>query len=409
MKNVVFLLGAGSSIPAGYSSTDCLTEQVVNSKEYGFDSADRVLPNCVEIPHEIEKTRLVRRIICWLKDRNQEYFDRRGENVVKLVNYEDIYYLASQLTDDYTELQNPALLPLIDRLKWEMTLWPEFLEFNEFRQRGNTMLRPEELQGVLEDTCIYIRSVVINILLRTQVSPCNKHLELITAVNQADKLNLKGIATLAHDTHVENFLRNQHVQIADGFSPQPTECKWRIWQDHFPENNHIPFMKLHGSVDWKRISKEKNDRRPDTIGIDMGRSERPNMPYHNGYSPESWLPRGQSILLMGTFNKPAMYAGPQLIDVHYRFKKILENTDLLIVCGYSFGDKSINTQLISWWHSSCRSIVVIDPNCQSMKEISRYAAQKLLCHPSTKLIEKKMEDDVCKKQLLDYLRITDEP
>ncbi|MCY4673755.1 MAG: hypothetical protein OXD43_08355 [Bacteroidetes bacterium] len=402
MKRVTFLLGAGASIPAGYSSTHCLTERIRAPSGYYRHTDGRYYrgPPC---PDTDFRTPLVRRIICWLYELTHEYLFYREES--KEINYEDLYYLASQLRDDWSELQNPAMLPLIRNLKCVMISWPEYREFCE--RSGRTLSIPDlgEFHQLCEETCHYIEDIVVNVLSHDGQHH-SKHLALITAIGEANDLDLKGIATLAHDTHVENFL-SEHVSLADGFSPEQTDCGWRVWQDHFPEGS-IPFLKLHGSTNWKKLRNDgNNNRSPETIGINMANSEcsspRPDEPS----DPECWR-RGfdrRPLLLIGTFNKPAMYTGPMLLDVHYRFRKILRNTDTLVVCGYSFGDKAINTQLIFWLTSlSGRSLVVIDPRCPSqIQKNARYATQKILNDRGTRLINEKMED-VCKDQLIGLLR-----
>ena len=119
MNRITFLLGAGASIPAGYSSTKCLTKKILASENY-YQHTDKKFYPFDERPVTDYTTPVVRRIIDWLFKRTKEYFQDRGEP--KEPNYEDIYYLASQLRDDATELQNPALLPLICKLKCDMTL-----------------------------------------------------------------------------------------------------------------------------------------------------------------------------------------------------------------------------------------------------------------------------------------------
>ena len=81
-----------------------------------------------------------------------------------------------------------------------------------------------------------------------------------------------------------------------------------------------------------------------------------------------------------------------MLDIHYRFRKILEDSETLIVCGYSFGDKAINTQII-FWHRQGRSLVVIDPRCQSQViATARYAARSFLNSATTQFITQAMED-----------------
>ena len=395
MKKIAFLLGAGSSIPAGYSSTDDLTNLITNSNEYWIDTAYNIVHDEFCASHRHELTFLVRRIICWLNDRNQEYFDRRPEQTGKAVNYEDIYYLASQLSDDATELQNPGLLPLIDQLKWEMTLWPEFKSYCKYIRRGSTMLNPVEFHQLLSFTCLYIGGIVVDIL--NQIGKCHKHLELITAIHEAPELNLKGIVTLAHDTHVEAFLHKQNIPYADGFSPNSTGCNWRIWKNHFQENDHIPFLKLHGSVDWHKLNGipfQPDSPRPFTIGIRQENSVRTNSGSNAVGEPVHWerADDHQPLLLIGTFNKPVQYTWDMMLDVHYRFRTILKDLDKLVVCGYSFGDKAINTQLVLWY-SSGGSLVIVDPRCPSdIQRTARFATRKFLQdEQKTRYINKKME------------------
>lgn len=409
MKYVTFLLGAGASIPAGYSSTRCLTERIRTPNCYYRHTDGRYYRGSAR-PDADFTTPLVHRIIDWLYTQAREYFLYRKES--REINYEDLYYLASQLRDDRSELQNPAMLPLIRNLKCVMTSWPEYERFCKRPGRTLSVPDPRELHQLCEETCHYIEDIVVSVLSHDDPR-CTKHLELITAA--ANNLDLKGIATLAHDTHVEKFLSNQFlskkdVALADGFCSEQTPDGWRVWQDHFPEGS-TPFLKLHGSINWKKLRKDgNNNRSPVTIGIKVAKSkcssscpDEPTAQECCGKGSD-----GRPLLLIGTFNKPAMYAGPMLLDVHYRFGKILEETDTLVVCGYSFGDKAINTQLIYWWHSFDGSVVIIDPRCRTqIQESARYATQIILTDQRTRFIKEKMED-VRKDQLIGLLRGVDE-
>lgn len=404
-KNVAFLLGAGASIPAGYISTDDLTDLILTSNDYWIGSAERTVfsKNCSG-SSKTELTILVRRIICWLKDRTQEYFGRRNKHGVKVVNYEDIYYLASQISDDATELQNPGLLPLMDRLKQEMISWPEYKNLRKQDSPCADLIELEDFQLLWEYTRHYIEDIVTHVL--RQPANCDRHLQLITAIRQTSGLKLKGIATLAHDTHVEEFLHNQNIPLADGFSPKLADGNWKIWEDHFPENDRIPYLKLHGSVGWRKLTWRVNNISPGpfAIGVNTRTPICPEPNHNTAYESGRWEPADdRPLLLIGTFNKPAKYAWHMMLDVHYRFRKILEDLDKLVVCGYSFGDKAINTQLI-FWCSNGGSLVVIDPRCpSSVHENARYAIRQHLLPSRTTFIPEKMED-VCKDLLASILR-----
>ena len=397
-KRVTFLLGAGASIPAGYSSTKELTQRIMAPSGYSLGTDQEthfhVLPRGTDT-----QTPLVRHLICWLYTQTREYFQRRSDP--KEISYEDLYFLASQLADDATELQNPAILPLADRLACEMTTWPEY------RHNGTgEWTRPN--RGALSVFCEQVCHVIIDIAVDALSTPPPKrtrHLERICDVLEAEDLDLKGIATLAHDTHVEKFLRNKRIRVADGFSDTPTSCGWRIWEDLFPGNASVPFLKLHGSVDWKPLQlphdwvyRNWGDRLmpQNTVGICSGTGT------GNGEYQEP-LQDARPLLLTGTFNKPALYSRSAMVDIHYRFRKILAESQTLIVCGYSFGDKAINTQVI-YWYGPGRSLVVIDPRPKSeLISTARYAASLVLVRETTRFICKSLED-VQRDELMDKLR-----
>lgn len=403
MKRVAFLLGAGSSIPAGYMSTACLTSRIQAPTGYSLDTDKRFRAGDQPLNMDAE-TPLVRRIIRWLSNRTREYFLRRPE--AKAINYEDLYYLASQLADDATELQNPALLPFIDQLARDMTLWPEYFQYCDHKRVEWGFPTPTTFHMLCTRVCHYIEDIVIDVLRRQ--ANCCQHLKLISAVSQADDLDLKGIATLAHDTHVETYLRSMEIKLADGFSDCATNCGWRVWKNLFPARGFVPFVKLHGSVSWKRLHSNGHGDAPlFTVGIHGGVElpSGPTSPQGSGperavYSHDSF---NRTLLLIGTFNKPAQYARTMMLDIHYRFRKILEESKTLVICGYSFGDKAINTHLINWHRPRGRSLVVIDPCHQHVIiKTARYAARNIL-NNATSFITKPMEE-VCPNQFMDMLR-----
>jgi len=372
--HITFLLGAGASIPAGYSSTECLTDKVLASVGYFRHTDGNFNSGCD--PSGLDQiTPVVRRIIQWLYERNCEYFHTYREESVK-INYEHLYFLASQFYDDASELQNPALLPMINQLKSDMDTWPEFIEYRAAHQHEIDDQYQLMINKFSEETCKYIETIIKNAL--TKNPRTSDHLEIIKKVHNENSLNLQGIATLAHDTHVETYLRESGMTIADGFSSPIEGDPVRIWRNQFSDEGCVPFLKLHGSVDWERLhlrKPEKFENLPSSgIGYKVS-SDLNNSIYQ--FNEDLGTP---SLLLIGTFNKTAKYNWRLMLDIHYRFRQILAKTQILIVCGYSFGDKAINTQLVFWYRAERnRSIVVIDPRSKNeIIQSARFAAGQLL-------------------------------
>ena len=400
MKNVAYLLGAGFSIPAGYSSTGDLTKKIQTRRSYFLHTDKRFWRGSgpFEKSEMDVETSMVFRISEWLFDQAQEYFRRRCK--AKVISYEDVYHLASQLKDDATELQNPALLPFLDRVGCEWRSWPEYVDW--------CTIRGGDIHTLFETVCHYIEDVVANELLYHKPDQYFKHLELIEAADNATDIKLKGIATLAHDTHVETDLRSRKIKLADGFGDSETDCGWRTWEDCFPASGGVPFLKLHGSVDWKRLRCYRNAFYPlEEIGVCCRTEQQRKEPRDDARTcNEVYEVAGNNrpLLLIGTFNKPARYSRHIMLDIHYRFRKVLEASNTLVICGYSFGDKAINTQIIDWWRPKY-SLVVID--CNDKKKViksARFAIRKYLCcRVTTRFITKSMEE-VCPNELMDELR-----
>ena len=72
----------------------------------------------------------------------------------------------------------------------------------------------------------------------------------------------------------------------------------------------------------------------------------------------------QPPVLIGTFNKVFAYNSGPFLELHHRFKRALMDEDCaaIIVCGYGFGDKGVNTRLVEWIRQSpTHRLLIIDP------------------------------------------------
>ena len=216
------------------------------------------------------------------------------------------------------------------------------------------------------------------------------HLNLIThACNSA---NVTSISTLCHDTHVEKFLIEQGIALSDGFSEPQNDV--RYWNGDFVSN--LPFIKLHGSVNWFRLGPENGDWYDERIGIPV------NGDYWHTRTDSDVLqrpPDGRPSLLIGTFNKIATYSSGIFRELHYQFRSSINKAGQIVICGYSFGDKGINAEIIEWYyHKRGRRLVIIHPDPESLVENARGAIQNKWDNwkdsGAIKLISKRLED-VC--------------
>ena len=298
-------------------------------------------------------------------------------NTQRRPNYEDLFYLADQaLAEEQGERENPAIRTFTSELRADMST----LIGNE------TGMDYHEL---LNETCNYIADVVWRSLCRKPVS--TNHLELIARACKSGTVS--GISTLCHDTHIETFLGKRGILLDDGFSDEKAGV--RYWSGDLSPKGKIPFLKLHGSVDWFRLRLDNsNDFFDERIGI----------PVNGDYNHTKTVTGnfqlaldGRPLLLIGTFNKISDYSQGMFRELHYRFRSTIQEANQLVVCGYSFGDKGINSEIIQWYYAKRgRRFIIIHPDCNELVKNARGAIKnkwdKWEKNGSVKLIPKQLED-----------------
>jgi hypothetical protein len=127
-------------------------------------------------------------------------------------------------------------------------------------------------------------------------------------------------------------------------------------------------------VNWFRFRPDSGSWSDESIGIPLDRD------FWHTKSPQGqrqWPVGGLPMLLVGTFNKMLQYTSDIYADLHYQLHRSLRHAQQLVVCGYSFGDKGINTRIIEWIYSSSnRKITVVHPEPEKLKRAARGAISK---------------------------------
>ncbi len=134
-------------------------------------------------------------------------------------------------------------------------------------------------------------------------------------------------------------------------------------------------FKLHGSINWFLYGRHPTIGRNEPVGIPPIDEDFRYTKNLNGQLqwPENFRP----VMLIGTFNKMLQYTSGIYADLYSQFYSALPETELLILCGYGFGDKGINTRLVEWAYSSDQNImVVIHEKPENLKKRARGAISK---------------------------------
>lgn len=311
-------------------------------------------------------------------------------------NYEEIAYLAAQGCEQWSgEIDNPVILEFINRLRIEMA--SEICELNDHSHKTclDNAGKNDMLASLFEETRNYIADIVWRCLLRSPRSL--KHMNMIKYIYE--KTELTSISTLCHDIHLETFLRNEGIALVDGFSDS-TDADIRYWNSNLSSNGKTSFLKLHGSIDWFELKPYSGDMYDYSVGQIAAHLHCMRLKTSTGDRLNS---RGRPLLLIGTFNKISEYSSGIFRDIHCCFRSTVRKADLLVVCGYSFGDKGINSEIVDWiCGDRKRHLTLIHPDKQYLLSHSRPAIRdnwnEWEKHNSVSVIDKYLED-VCVSDL----------
>lgn len=357
--NVAILLGAGASIPAGYPSTPYITDRVLTGQ-----GVTRHSSSTYEIGGDAPPTgrTLAANKMAKLINTEIEYYVKNILN--RSVNYEDLSYTAQQIWDELMgELDDPLLFESTKRIRTKA-------DFIVSESANVTQDGLNSFDSLISETCNYISDIVWRMLARD--ASCLSHLNFINHIHKSSTIT--NISTLSHDTHIETFLEQSNIPFSDGFLEPETDV--RFWGNKFSPDSKIPFLKLHGSVNWFYFASQNENGSEQGLGIPLHYDH--TRTRNGDYRDSSYRPE----LLIGTFNKIQKYSTGIYLDIYYKFRATLRKTDKLVICGYSFGDKGINSELLRWFYEQQnRQFIMIHPDPTELRKGARPAIKRMLqCH-----------------------------
>ena len=386
-SQIAILLGAGSSLPADYPSTKSLTDKVLSGDCVRRHTDGNYYINQNQPVDEV--TKVANCVIRRIYREAERYYEVHAE---RWPNYEDVLYLLSQAQAEETgEAENPAIRAFTTELR-------------DYISTLISSVTDIEYSDLLKESHNYVTDVVWYFLSKN--AKCTSHLKIFEAAGKSGRVN--SISTLCHDTHVESFLRERNISLSDGFSDEKDGV--RYWNGKILSADKIPFFKLHGSVNWFRFRPEGGENwYDDVVGIPLSG----DCHHVIGKDGKTLTPLdSRPILLAGTFNKIQDYTRGIFHELHCQFRQSIDNVDQLLVCGCSFGDKGINSQIIKWYYAKRgRRLIIIHPNPENLAENARNAIrskwQQWIQNGGIRLIPKKLEN-VQENEVLEVVSQYDE-
>ena len=327
--NIVLLFGSGISTPADYPCVGQITEGILS----GMDSAEACQPSSAvgvgSGTGEVGSAGAVD-VLAFLRWLRTVVEARYCDWNQRVANYEDIYFVASQIHDDLLdEFDNPALRPMIQRAIAEFVLL----------QGASCSDATEHLQGLAGRAVDCIRKQVVSRLGTLPKREKLRHLGFIGQSIQAAGIENITILTLNHDVLAETYLKERGVGFADGFSREVDDMGVRRWQPSSfrGSNGSVRLLKLHGGVDWYRLRPfGAQEWTEDYVGIIPGGSSSWYGDGQGGRHSTRKDAQGRThssleeMLLIGTFNKLSRYTDPVYLEIYHLAFQAFERADGLV-------------------------------------------------------------------------------
>jgi hypothetical protein len=305
------------SIDADMPSVEAITRQVVSGEGAFLHSANVFLIDAESPNYSLyrEPVEPVLALVHELRDRARVYFGREP-------NYEEIAQLARQLKDALTgEYESAAVLPLAAELVHQDYVGSDYSR--------------------LRDLLTLVHSYIADSVRAMLNKPAQRVDHLNVLRDACTALERTTLACLNHDLVLEAMLSENGIGYSDGFDRSDADVA--LWVDKWsPER--VRLLKLHGSLDWWGYQLTHEPWR----GWVAGRYTGPDAVHPAREGVESYPQDLRPLILTGTFDKILAYETWVFPDQHLRFHQALRQTSRVVVIGYGFGDKAVNTRLISW-------------------------------------------------------------
>lgn len=359
---IAFLLGAGVSLYANSPSTNQLTESLLNDKNIIQYSDQSFSYSTIDNPSR-QLVALIQDFLKYLKAKIKNYYkwlDKTNLNNVRMLNYESIYYFVWQLWScSNGEYDNPAVFKSYKEVRDKFIFKLNKLDKDFFDN--------ENFTNFLEKVLRYIEDIVSHKLTVKLNENCD-YLRVIQEAIEDSRIKKIEIFSLNHDTLIEQCFDTKKIRYGDGFIKN--DLNVRIWDQRSFNNDdlRISLYKLHGSINWFQFQRE--DKKEWFVG---------NVPIyikdidHIKDTNDSSLYRiNRHLILIGTFNKMFEYLTDIFIELQFRFFKMLLESDLLVISGYSFNDKGVNFNIRRFAKSSFeKKIIIINPDPEELRRNAR--------------------------------------
>ncbi|QQS51064.1 MAG: SIR2 family protein [Bacteroidota bacterium] len=365
-KKISILFGSGVSLYSDLPNVGKITDTILN--------ADNVARNgdmnyyLYKNPETCNYSASIQLLLDYLKDIIEKYHTHA--EIRYGFNYEELYYLLYQISESESkEYENPALYPLIQKI---------LTDFSD--ELG---LFDNDLTRYMNEAKRYIHYIIYQLL---QLSNGNvSQFDIISKL--LDKTPDIDVYTLNHDILLETYFAQSNLDFNFGFEKSDKISFFN--KSLLAKTEGLNLFKLHGSIDWFIFQDKNGSSNLYKVPLDY------DAQIDRYYTLDERLhfTDGLPYFLIGTFNKMLNYLSGYYEIVFDTFKNRILNTDKIIISGYGFCDKGINTRITHFAHQPGKELVIVHPDKKQLEQTARGSFHiNLLNNPSVRFVEKKFEE-----------------
>ena len=221
-NRIGFFLGAGTSLSAGMPSTQTITETILKGEGVvkRVDGTYDIIPGK---PSNIDW-----RIPCFfhrLKNLYSKKIIKLSTPFEKFPNYEELYYLASQIFDNTEEYSwNLATDKFVMEMGKELGFNDDFSALRDFS----------------DETIYYLHCMISSLLAKKSVGFDGLRMVLDACKDYGN--SPVAIFTLNHDLVIEELLKREGIKYIDGFGPEDKGVRYRNYNLFDKNDTAIKFL-----------------------------------------------------------------------------------------------------------------------------------------------------------------------
>lgn len=366
-KSISLLLGSGFSMPMGYPLAKDLNQKLLefdkcnvdfgsSGKLFLSDTKANTYPNNGNNSYQVQ--------FKFCKELIKKYNEAKGFDYEQFYDY--IYYAnLNELNDDelYNQLLKEYSKEKLSKQFYGLTkIYSQMVEYLIKDSNGNNWYDTQTTNF-------------------NNISKYDNFLAILKAWSNDCEIN---VHTLNHDLLFEAFNMTNllHDMISDGFSDNCSEYYGKVSSNNCENmfirlEKHIRkyvrpihLYKLHGSLDYviHQIKNERNFLEKKQC-VKIKKNMYPDDVYlctNEGFENDPFI--FHSEFLTGSTSKILRYNDIFYRELFFKFKKNLQKADKLIIIGYGFKDKEINSMILENYDYENKKLYIIDPSLPKLPE-----------------------------------------